>query len=897
MHLRKNQFVQSLLLVMISVTLGISCKQASKEKNDATDPKLARLVLPPGFHAEHLYSPGDNDQGSWVAMTFDNKGRMIACDQFGHLYRLTIPAVGADTAKEKINVEKIEIKIPGDTAQLKIGYAHGLLYAFNSLYVVVNDEGDTSLERRSGLYRVEDTDNDDQYDKITLLKRMTGAGEHGPHNVVLSPDKKSLYVIAGNFTALPQMDNYLLPQTWKLDNLLPLLLDPNGFGNTTPMPGGWIARTDSVGSNWELVSAGYRNPFDMAFNEDGELFTYDSDMEWDMGLPWYRPTRINHVTSGSEYGYRENNGKLSPSYPDNLPPVLNVGPGSPTNVVSGMNARFPEEYRRGIFTFDWSYGIIYHFDLIAEGSSYKAKAKEFISGSPLPLTDGGIGPDGAFYFLTGGRRIESDLYRVYYEDNKLSNDPLPSSNEPAQATEARKIRQQLEGFQEKPDPAAIGIAWPYLKHDDRFIRYAARIAVEHQPVSEWQEKALSEKDPITLIHATIALARDGNAGLKGRMIENLMTINFDSLSASQQIDLLRAYELTLSRMGVLNPEQNAKLASYLGAKYPASTNRLNQELCKILIFIGDPAAVGKTVDLMAVSKDDDSQQKAATQSSDVILRNPQYGMDIANMLANAPPAQQVYLATVLSTAKNGWTPEMREKYFKFFPGFFSRKGGNSYTGYVNEARKMALENVPAQQRAYYDSISGSALLNQSGVHLAENEVGPKGPGRKWTMAEALPVVQDSLFDRNLEQGHIMFKATLCASCHSMKGEGGSIGPDLSQLGTRFSTKDILESIIEPSNNISDLYAASIFQLKDGTSVMGRLMREDGDKYYVSQNPFSPQTLREIAKNQVSSKKLSNVSIMLPGLINRLNPEELKDLMAYLVSGGDKDNKVYKAKSK
>jgi hypothetical protein len=54
---------------------------------------------------------------------------------------------------------------------MSIGFAHGLLYAFNSLYVMVNDEGDTSLKRRSGLYRVQDTDNDDQYDKITLLRK------------------------------------------------------------------------------------------------------------------------------------------------------------------------------------------------------------------------------------------------------------------------------------------------------------------------------------------------------------------------------------------------------------------------------------------------------------------------------------------------------------------------------------------------------------------------------------------------------------------------------------------------------------------------------------------------------------------------------------------------------
>ncbi len=890
----KNQRVRLLLVCIALIIFGTSCKQSASDKKQI-DPKIAKLKLPDGFHAEHLYSPGENDQGSWVAMTFDNKGRMIASDQYGYLYRITIPPIGFDSTKSKVIVEKLDIKMPGDTskAKIKMGLAHGLLYAFNSLYVTINDEGESdSLTRPSGLYRVQDTNGDDQFDKITLLKRFKGQGEHGPHNAVLSPDKKSIYVIAGNFTDLPPMDNYRLPDNWKVDNLLPLLLDPNGFGNDRNPPGGWIAKTDSTGTNWELISSGYRNPFDMAFNEDGELFTFDSDMEWDMGLPWYRPIRINHVTSGSDYGYRENNEKWSPNYLDNLPPVINVGQGSPTNVMSGINARFPEKYRRGLFTFDWSYGIIYHFDLIPDGASYKAQAEQFISGSPLPLTDGAIGPDGAMYFLTGGRRIESDLYRVYYGNNTLKNDPLPPLKESAEVVQARKTRKQLEAFQEKPDPTAVATAWPYMKDTDRFIRYAARIAIEHQPVIQWQDKALSEKDPVILTGAMLALARNANKNVEPKILNALMGINYDNFSQPQQQDLLRTVEVTLFRLGKPDASLSTRLIKWLDPKFPAATNELNRSLCKILAYIGDTGIVNKTIALMAVSKDDPSYQKTATQSSDLILRNQQYGMDVANMLANHPPEQQIYLAVVLSQVKTGWTPESREQYFKYFHTFLEKKGGNSYTGYINLARKNALKNVPKAQMNYYDSLSGKSLLNQTGVHLADNIARPKGPGRAWTVDEALPYM-DSLQGRDFEHSRAMFISASCSYCHSMNGEGGSIGPDLTQLGTRFSAKDILESIIEPSKTISDQYAATDFYLKDGTTVIGRLIREDKDKYYVSQNPFDPQLLREVPKSEVSSTKLSDVSIMPPGLINRLNPEELKDIMAYLISGGNKNNKVFK----
>ena len=66
---------------------------------------------------------------------------------------------------------------------------------------------------------------------------------------------------------------------------------------------GWgLASFDPEGKNFELFSMGERNPVDQAFNKDGELFLYDSDMEWDMGTPWYRPTNVQHVISGADAG-------------------------------------------------------------------------------------------------------------------------------------------------------------------------------------------------------------------------------------------------------------------------------------------------------------------------------------------------------------------------------------------------------------------------------------------------------------------------------------------------------------------------------------------------------------------------------------------------------------------
>jgi putative heme-binding domain-containing protein len=836
--------------LLASLAIGPLVTRAVPEETKQTTSKpvtaVAQTATPveaiqtlPGFKVERLYSVPADKEGSWVALTVDNKGRLIASDQYGALYRITPPPVGA-TGETK--VERLEAAIGG---------AQGLLYAFDSLYVVVN-EGREIAAKPSGLYRLRDTKGTDQFDSVELLRQFKGSGEHGPHAVILGPDGKSLYVVAGNFTTTPEPDVFRAPKVWGEDQLLPRMPDGNGFAANIFAPAGWVCRTDPDGKTWELMNIGMRNCYDIAFNADGELFTYDNDMEWDIGLPWYRPTRVCHLTSGSDSGWRNGSGKFPPYYPDNLSAVVDIGVGAPTGIVFGYGTKFPAKYQQALYILDWTYGVIYAVHMEPHGSTYEGNFERFISGQPLPVTDIVVGNDGALYFAIGGRKTQSGLYRVTYTGTESV---APARQRPTpDAEQARAVRHSLEAFHGRQDPAAVSTALPYLGHPDRFIRWAARTAIESQPVAEWREQALTEKDPQALLTAMVALARCGDKSLQPRMVAALDRLNWSQLSQPQQLELLRAYGLTFARMGKPSDSIAAPVISKLDPLFPSTEVAFNRELSALLVYLEAPKAVSRTVKLLGTS-----------------------------------PVQeeQIWCAYVLRTAQSGWASlDERKAYFDWFHRATELKGGHSFAPYLRHMKEEAISHLSAG-----DKLALAEVLKDKPA--ASGPVLPPRPFVKnYTMDELLPVVQAGLKGRNLERGRTMFAAAMCFHCHRFQGEGSSGGPDLTGIAGRFNAHDLLESIIDPSKVIADQYKASIFTLDDGREVAGRIVNLHGDGISIAQNLLAPDDQVTINRHHIESIRPSPISPMPTGLLNTLNQDEVLDLIAFLFSGGDKDNKVF-----
>ena len=135
----------------------------------------------------------------------------------------------------------------------------------------------------------------------------------------------------------------------------------------------------------------------------------------------------------------------------------------------------------------------------------------------------------------------------------------------------------------------------------------------------------------------------------------------------------------------------------------------------------------------------------------------------------------------------------------------------------------------------------------------------------------------------------MFRASLCISCHSMNAEGGSSGPELTQIGSRFSVGAIGEAIINPSGTISDRYQYSNYHMEDGSVITGIEMNEDEKNIEVSISAFASDVTVNVRKDRLENVELSKISSMPAGLVNRLNEQEITDLIMYMLSGGNQNN--------
>jgi putative heme-binding domain-containing protein len=822
---------------------------------------VSTLRLLPGFQAELLYTVPFDTQGSWVNLALDGKGRILASDQYGGLFRFPAPSPGKPL--DPASIEPVPAPIRG---------INGMLWLGDTLYASVNDY---EQKITNGLYRVTDSDGDDMLDKVELLRAIVSKNDHGVHALLLAPDGKSIFYITGNGAKPTEVGTWLTPNNFGEDHLLPRMPDGRGFMRDVMGPGGIIYRVSLDGKTFDAWATGFRNIFDGGFNRDGELFTYDADMEYDFNTSWYRPTRICHVTSGGEWGWRNGAGKWPDFYPDNLPPAVNIGPGSPTGVTFGYGAKFPAKYQEAMLIEDWSRGKIHAVHFTPSGSSYTATKEEFLSGAPLAVADLIVNPaDGALYFCGGGRKVQSALYRVTYTGSE-STAPIEMKPNAAGAAE-RALRHELEAFHGKQDPAAVEKAWPHLASEDRFLRWAARVAIEPQPVAQWIEKVFAEKNATARLEALLALTHatgvcpfhrpEGgpapDTAMRQRILAGLESLDWATLTDPQRIALVRIVEIACNRFGMPDETTTKRWIAKLDPHFPAPTRELNWLLCETLVYLQAPSMAAKGTALLT---------SVPTQE------------------------EQIEYARSLRMLKTGWTKETRTAYFEWLlraEGTY--KGGASFAKFVENIRRDAEATIsPEEKTALADLLARKPEPKAPLADLASFFVG-RGMVKNWTLEELAPAAEKGLTGRNFANGRKVFTAVGCFSCHRFGNEGGMQGPDLSGAGGRYSPRDLLDQVINPSKEINEQFTPTVITLTDGRTLTGTVVNiSGGGDVRINTDPSDPSQSESAPQALIKSSEPSKVSLMPPGLLNMLKEDEILDLAAYVLSGGDPKHPFFK----
>jgi putative heme-binding domain-containing protein len=798
-----------------------SSADAPKEEALAAD----QLEIPDGFAAELLYSVPKGEQGSWVTMCEAPGGRLYVSDQYGALYRVTPPPLGSSAPTQ---VEKVA---------LELGGAQGLCWAFDALYVVVAE----SSQHKPGFYRCRDSDGDGALDTRELLREFEGGGEHGPHAVVLGPDQR-LWIVGGNHTKLPEpIDASWAPRTWGEDLLLPRIDDPNGHAVGVMAPGGWIVRTDENAQRWELWAIGFRNAYDIAFSPSGALYTFDSDMEWDVGLPWYRPARVCVVPPGADFGWRHGSGKWPNYYVDSAPATCDIGLASPTGVAFATNSKFEGKYKSAFYAADWAYGKVY--------AVWGERFEPFISGKPFPVTDLVFASDGALYVTTGGRRTQSGLYRV---TSRQDAQPQPNAR-------TRPVEKQLDAWlasprsPDAPPPTDQQLADAVRRLGQLDPEARTQSVLIERASAEQLVKLLETTSDVRHVGALAAAAiRAAPQATRELVVRRLSEHPLSNVGELYRLDVLRAMGLALLRLE-LDDATRAAWRDKLSALYPYGMERTDRELAQLLAHLGDTRIIEPA---------------------------------LAELALERPQEDKLWRAYCLRALKGDWTVGQRRRLLEFLDGEAREfAGGHSLKKYVERMRADFVEGFSAAEReALADvlepraSAAAAAAPAASFVHA-------------WTREELAPHVAQPLRGRDFERGRTAFAKARCTECHRLGGEGGATGPDLTGSAGRFSRLDLLDALLTPSAAISDQYQDTEVLTRDGDLFVGRVEGEANGVLKLRRLPPSDEVL-ELELASIESRRLHPLSRMPSGLVDVLEREELLDLLAYVLAGGERSDAAF-----
>ena len=201
--------------------------------------------------------------------------------------------------------------------------------------------------------------------------------------------------------------------------------------------------------------------------------------------------------------------------------------------------------------------------------------------------------------------------------------------------------------------------------------------------------------------------------------------------------------------------------------------------------------------------------------------------------------------------------------------------------------------------ALYVVADLEAYLADSAAYLAAHPLAIKDdllkdrrPRTEWTLADLEGSLATLEKGRSFLHGRELFRSASCLSCHKMGDAGNAFGPELAKLDARMTPVEIARHILEPSLRIDDKYRSTTILTDDGRSLTGLVVAETPSEVALVENPLARAEPVRIPTALIDERRLSPVSIMPKGLLDKLTRDEVLDLVAYVAARGEESSTLF-----
>lgn len=871
--MKTAHFFSWLITILLSVTT--TSKQATTLGQDTRN----RFQLADGLTIHPIAS--DIQTPDCTCLAIDKQDHIFAAGP-GYLRMLSLEADGKGVRTITNVTQSIEQA------------AQGLWIDNQSIYYVAD----------GGVWQIElsDTFTQTSPNPIKHIDLPTG-GEHQGHAIRKGNDDY-WYLIVGN-----ACDSMISLQ----NTSTPIIRNPRA---------GMIWRFSNDWKERSIVAHGLRNAYDFDFIENGNIITYDSDGERDISLPWYRPTRVFEMTTGSDAGWVTRSWKR-PNHDPSMPKVIaELGRGSPTGVKRSKGNRLPKRFHRGTFVLDWTFGrIVFVSDqgeteLIAQPadfSGFPVTDIETLQDGRLIVSVGGRGSHGGIYMIDaapGDELDQSDPIRSSPK-NIASKEALSSPEEsPATASEIRQLISQLRDQPQRAvsiDAAEIAIC---------------RMEQNHGESSEWIE-------PLTLLVESVGgLGQGDPKDARGTtqvaaVFDGYRSVLRPQISPAQ---MQRATEILLRQIPQQRSQSSVHTEMIRTLAVLEPDNKLVIDLLlKEINWLSDP--IGKLHCLIAIARIPAKRNDEQTESIAVellkLVRQVRHSnlntdrhwplrlaelFDAMQYRDSLLPSRIVAQSDLGDPADLVWMENMdpenleraRQKLLATEQSrnhediaLFIALGDDAVPRPImrqwlthdqtRQAGIIALTNdarISDAELLYNEAWSSDSLVRErvrAALKRLELEI-PDRPQQTQSVASWEKRSESILQIRgNKELGSQLYASKQCKKCHD---GNRALGPRLEGVAKRYSSNDLLKAVYDPSHTIPDRYRARIIISHDQERIVGIPIYESVDGLTLV--TASGETLR-VEKDEIDEIKNSSLSTMPEGLLDGLSDKDVASLLSFLQS--------------